>query len=368
MRSFTPTIRLAALTARAPLTTRSVSACLATFALFAQLDATAQTPNIGFTYLGTPDKPITVFYPSQSAAQSVKRGNNLAFDGAFNGVPDDTSLAAKQRLIVLSHGSGGSAWTYTGLIAALTREGYVVAVPEHAGDNYRDHSKIGPPSWKLRPLEVSATIDAVAREPRFAGRFDERRVGMWGMSAGGHTALTLAGGRWSPARMLAHCEVNLAADFAACTGAATDLTGGALDGPKQWVARQMIRRHLQDDTGEYGHTDARIQAIVSGVPWAANFDPTSLRTPTVALGLIQAQQDRWLLPRLHSAAVLAACQTCTSVADLPTGGHGALLDPLPSGMPSQIQNLLDDPAGFDRAAVLPDLYRRTLAFFNDKLR
>jgi predicted dienelactone hydrolase len=35
------------------------------------------------------------------------------------------------------------------------------------------------------------------------------------MSAGGHTALSFAGGRWSPAQLRRHCEAHLAEDFQA---------------------------------------------------------------------------------------------------------------------------------------------------------
>jgi hypothetical protein len=166
---------------------------------------------------------------------------------------------------------------------------------------------------------------------------------------------------------LAHCEANLARDYVACTGAATRLDGGALDGVKQWVAMPLIRRHLKDDLQDYGHTDPRLRAIAAGVPLAADFDPASLAQPLVALGMIQAQGDQWLVPTFHSAAVMTACKTCEWIADLPTAGHGALLDPLPRNAPGNIQRLLDDPAGFDRASVLPDVYRRTLAFFNKHL-
>lgn len=324
--------------------------------------ATAPETTMGVTTLGTVDRPITVFYPSRSPAQRIPRG-----ELSYNGAPNAPAVAGNQRLIVLSHGSGGSPLAHTGLAQALVNGGYIVAMPEHAGDNYRDHSLVGPPSWKLRPAEVSAAIDAVTQDARFAPLFDAQRVGMWGMSAGGHTALTLAGGRWAPARLLAHCEANLTRDYATCTGAATRLDGGVLDGPKQWIAMPLIRRHLKDDLADYGHTDPRLRAVAAGVPLAVDFDPQSLAQPVVALGLIQAQADEWLVPEFHSAAIMATCKTCEWIADLPSAGHGALLDPLPTSSPARIQRLLDDPKDFDRATVLPDLYRRTLAFFDKHL-
>jgi hypothetical protein len=93
----------------------------------------------------------------------------------------------------------------------------------------------------------------------------------------------------------------------------------------------------------------------------------SLATPRVPLGLITARQDRWLVPRFHSDRVLAAClPRCELIADLPTGGHGALLSPLPPGLTGLIGDMLNDPPGFDRA-VLPEVNRKTTVFFSAHL-
>ncbi len=309
------------------------------------------------------DGPVTVFYPSSSPAQAVQRGR-LTLSVAPQGAPE----RGNGRLLVLSHGSGGEPWSQSDLALALAGAGFVVALPEHAGDNWRDHSKIGPESWKLRPLEVSRAIDVLGRDARFAPLLDLQRVGVYGMSAGGHTTLTLAGGRWSPARLRDHCAAHLAEDFAACTGGASELTGGWLDGLKQGIAGFIIRHKLQDDT-LYGHTDPRIRAAVAAVPFAVDFDLGSLAQPVVPLALIEAGQDRWLRPQFHSGPVLAACSSCTRLALLPTGGHGALLAPLPPAdkLPERIERLLADPPGFDRAE-LPALYQRIAGFFRQHLQ
>ncbi|MEO8542081.1 MAG: dienelactone hydrolase [Burkholderiaceae bacterium] len=325
--------------------------------------ATFAIAGVGLTELpGSDDHgPITVFYPSNDAAAAVQRGP-FRLLLADNGTP----APGNQRLIVVSHGSGANAMVQADIAQALVLAGYIVAVPEHAGDNWHDHSRVGPSSWKLRPFEVSHTIDALEANPRFAPLFDSRRVGMFGMSAGGHTALTLAGGRWSPARLLTHCEAHLEADFAACTGAGTELKGNFWDSIKKAIALPLIRRNLGGDSTWYGHTDPRIRAVVAGVPFAADFDLESLAHPVIPLGIVQAEQDRWLVPRFHSMPVLAVCHGCELIASLPTAGHGALLAPLPPELDSPIGRLLADPPGFNRAQ-LPDLYQRIARFFDKRL-
>src|SRR5712691_6815156 len=204
--------------------------------------------------------PVTVFYPSSSEAQPLKRGP-FTLNFASQGVP----LRGNGRLIVVSHGSGGSPWVHSDLARALVESGFVVAMPEHRGDNYKDLSAAGPESWKRRPAEVSRAIDAVGRDPRFAPLLALDKVGLYGMSAGGHTALSLAGGRWSPARFREHCEAHIAEDFQTCVGLATRLNGGFLDGLKKTVALTVIR-HRFGDAAWQTYTDARIAAVVAGVP------------------------------------------------------------------------------------------------------
>jgi predicted dienelactone hydrolase len=303
---------------------------------------------------------VTVYYPSSDEAKPLKRGP-FAFQLAWQGAP----TRGNGRLIVISHGSGGSPWVHADLAQTLVADGFVVAMPEHRGDNYKDQSTPGPESWKLRPVEVSRAIDAVSQDARFAPLLALDRVGMYGMSAGGHTALSLAGGRWSPARFTQHCEAHIAEDFQACVGLATRLRGNFLDGAKTTIALWVIRRRFTDATWQT-HTDSRIAAIVAAVPYAADFDMVSLATPRVPLALVTARLDKWLIPRFHGDAVLAACGSCERLADFPTGGHGALLSPLPPGLTGLIGDLLNDPPGFDRAETRA-VDRKVSAFFRKRL-
>ena len=337
-------LHLALLLACAPLTARS-------------------QPRVGLTELPglRGDGPIQVFHPSGTEPATVRRG-------VFTiRVADGGSIApGNGRLIVISHGSGAHPMVQADIAMHLARAGYVVAVPEHAGDNWHDSARVGPASWELRPQEVSRAIDALSADPRFSPLFDPLRVGVFGMSAGGHTALTLAGGRWSRARLLAHCEQHLEEDFIACTGAASELKGDGWDGLKKAIARPLIRRNLVGDTTWHSHTDPRIRVAVAGVPFAADFDWASFAATGIPLGIVQAEQDRWLIPRFHSTALMAHCARCDLVASLPRGGHGALLAPLPPQEDGLVGRLIADPPGFDREG-LPALYQRIEAFFHRHL-
>src|SRR6478735_3705727 len=326
----------------------------------AALAAISAQAGVGLTEIAglQGDGPVTVFYPTAADDQPQRLGRftlNLARQAA--------PARGNGRLIVMSHGSGGSPWVHADLARALVDAGFVVAMPEHRGDNFKDATDRGPESWKRRPAEVSRAIDAIARDSRFAPLLALDKVGMYGMSAGGHTALSLAGGRWSPALFRQHCEAHIAEDFPSCVGLITRLNGGVLDGLKMKVALGVIREKFDDATW-YTHDDPRIRAIVAGVPAAADFDHSSLATPRVPLGIVTAGQDKWLSPRFHSGAVLKSCKTCELVADLPTAGHGAFLSPPPPAerLDGIAADLLVDPPGFDRGALVPQADRQIVVF------
>ena len=130
-------------------------------------------------------------------------------------------------------------------------------------------------------------------------------------------------------------------------GLIPQLTGGPLDGLKRWAARTVIGFKFTDDTPQ-GHHEPRVVVVVAGVPLGADFDLATLARPRVVLALV------------------TACQTCERLADLPDGGHGALLSPLPPGFTGLAAALLNDPPGFDRGQ-LPAVDQRIAGFFSRHL-
>jgi predicted dienelactone hydrolase len=316
---------------------------------------------VGLTVIGRIGEggAVAVYYPTDAESRPVTRG-----PFTLQVAPEGKPKRGNGRLVVVSHGSGGIPWSHTDLARVLVEDGFVVAMPVHHGDNALDPSTPGPESWKRRPLEVSRAIDALGADARFAPLLKLDKVGMFGYSAGGHAALSLAGGRWSPATFRAHCDAHIREDFQSCVGLATQLGGNMLDGFRTTLALWVIR-HRFDDASWQTHTDPRIAAIVAAEPFAADFDMASLAAPRVPLALVTLGRDRWLTPKFHSEAVLKACTGCERLADLPSAGHGAFLSPAPklSGLAGE---LLNDPPGFDRGA-LPEVDRKIAGFFHKRL-
>lgn len=319
---------------------------------------------MGMTRLAQGDGgTTTVFYPTATGETQLSQG-----PFRLSWAADAEPRRGNGRLVVVSHGSGGSPWVHTDLARTLVQHGFVVAMPQHAGDNYLDPSEPGPASWKRRPLEVSKAIDRLQADARLSPLLRLDSVGVFGGSAGGHTALSLAGGEWSPARFRDHCLQHIANDFSSCVGFTTLLHGNWLDGLKRSVATLVIRWRFGDATPQR-YADKRIRAAVAMVPFAADFDPVSLKNPAVPLALVIAERDVNQIPSFHVKAIESACQPrCQVLARLAEGGHGAMLSPLPPFQVGSISDrLLSDPASFDRARLVPELNQAVAAFFLQKL-
>lgn len=304
--------------------------------------------------------PITVVYPTAATA-SVQALGPFQIKAALGAAP----AKGNGRLIILSHGTRGSAITSFDLASTLAAAGFVVASPEHQGDNWRDQKLAGPESWKQRPLEVSKTIDAVMADPRFAPLLDASKVGVHGMSAGGVSALAQAGGQWSIASLVRHCSANLKADAGFCLfGLRT-----AEEREKRAQSYGDIRNLPASlETLEPAQRDARIAAVALSVPVTAIFTDESLTAIRIPVGVIEATDDDVLLPRFHSSRLLKACASCKAIDTLTGANHFDVLSPWPDaiGRPMAAQGGGAFGSKFDRAR-LPASYQRIAVFFQQNL-
>lgn len=333
-------------------------ACAGTvLAVPAALPAPEQT--VSATVLPASDQhpEVVVFYQGAGRPARMERDGVRMLLGW-----DLPAVAATQprRLVVLSHGSDGNPWQHSDLAQQLVQAGFVVAAPFHVGDSSRDHDHSTLTvwaNWQLRPRHITATIDAMAHASRWPVRVD--KVGVFGMSAGGHTALTLAGGKWSADRMRQHCHQHIREDFLICSEGRAQLKGDWLD----WLrmARTLAHVHyaMRDET-LHGHDDPRVAAVVAEVPVLAEFHMPSLVSSTRAIGVVQALADQYVSPRLHSGALLRACSQCVELASVPGAGHLSFISP------ATPETSGTDAPGFDRRAVA-DVHARVVAFFSKHL-
>ena len=361
-------------------TLQSFTRLACAFSLLAASASHAQISAVGMRQIQSNGMPITLVYPTAAAGQAITYGA-FTVQIASNAAPlpaAPSAASGKRALIVLSHGTAGSALPDHTLAATLARAGFVVAQPEHRGDNWQDFSRAGPESWKTRPQDVSETIDAVARDPALAPLVDTRRVGVHGMSAGGVTGLVLAGAQWRMLDLVQHCAQHQSEDIGFClNGLAGKTWSQVLRKTLFFMAQVLTESNAPDNlkvvhggnakaTGQ-GHDprpDPRIAAASLSVPVGAIFTPESLARIRIPMALSTAGSDSVLLPRFHSQHVLKHCTPCTTLSEHPQAGHFDWLSPWPAsvaqtvaatqmrgGLPNPAFTNADRQKAFDQIAV-----------------
>ncbi len=113
----------------------------------------------------------------------------------FFAAPGCPVTGEKLPLIVVSHGRRGWFGGHHDTAAALADAGFVVAALNHPGDTWRDTSRTDSLSVLVeRPADIKRLIDYMLESWPEATRINARRIGLYGFSFGGYTALAVIGG------------------------------------------------------------------------------------------------------------------------------------------------------------------------------
>jgi predicted dienelactone hydrolase len=330
---------------------------------------------IGRTELLLNTIPVALVYPSEVISKKIVLG---AFE--IEAAVDAPITAGPPRhLIVMSHGAGGSMLSDHTMAAHFAQAGFIVAQPLHAGDNYRDSSKSGPATWITRPSEISAVIDALAAHPQWRLSIKLDRVGVHGMSAGGATALSLAGGQWRMLALIQHCNANPDSDLGFCLNGISDPAAqaqrkaqyaSAKGVPEMFLPASLKRVHGGNDAEADPRPDIRIAAVSVNVPVVAIFSEASLVRVKIPVGVVAAEADTMLKPQFHSDYLLKHCKACTLLDNVPGASHLDMLHPWPTNLAAQTART--QPYGaelnlkFDHARRL-EAYARVVAFHRKHL-
>lgn len=302
---------------------------------------------VGFQWAIAPDPDdaplqVAIWYPSADRTAENEVGPfdmNVALNGTMAG--------GRHPLVVLSHGTGGMALNSYDTAIALAEAGFVVAAVTHTGDNYRDQSTaFTRRDFVDRPRHVSRVIDFMLGGWAARGSIDATRIGVLGHSAGGTTALIVAGGTADFSRVVAFCHT------------ATD----------DWGCQQARQRGLvsADPGMPVSGVDTRVRAIVVAAPaLAIAFQPGGLAAVKVPVQLWVGERDEIVRDAALDRTLLPVPPDYHLVAN---GGHFAYLAPCSEILQRAAPAICADPKGFDRAAFLRGFHRSVIAFFQQQLR
>lgn len=238
------------------------------------------------------DKPLQVhlFYPSAEDGPTDRVGANPL----FTGVPMQSGAApepGRHPLVLLSHGSGGNAANLAWLGAALAREGYIVAAPNHPGTTSGDSTPTATVRVWERPADLSAAVDGVLSDPVLAPAIDAGAISVAGFSLGGFAALASVGATLDAGAYAAYCD--------------RSWPDRPLISECAWLKRS-VDLHRLDPRVEASMRDARFKRAVlidPGLIHAAS--QTSLRSVSVPVTIVSLGDPGSLPPAVATERAVA---------------------------------------------------------------
>jgi predicted dienelactone hydrolase len=151
------------------------------------------------------DVDFDIWYPATAGGKQVTVGGNGVFYGTRAG-RNAPHLDGRFPLVIMSHGAGGNAGQFGWIASELAHAGFVVVLPNHPGTTTGNASaKAAVRVWE-RPADVTAVLDEIMGNADAYPYVDPDRISVLGFSAGGYTAMAIAGARVDPDKLQRFCD------------------------------------------------------------------------------------------------------------------------------------------------------------------
>ncbi|MEX3691977.1 alpha/beta hydrolase family protein [Paraburkholderia sp. BR14263] len=293
-----------------------------------------------------------VFYPTHEREVSWQAGP-FTVEATLNAPP---ALDSRFPVVLISHGRGGGPLSHRELATALARAGFIAVLPTHVGD--ASGFPRAPSQAQIlidRPRQAEAALNAVLGDPRFSASADVNRIGMIGYSAGGYTALILAGAKPDFAYASAYCANH--DDPGSCPRSATSNRAHGTQ-VKVAVPAELIAWQPP--------VDHRLKALVLMDPLAMMFGAPGLSAVRVPTMLYRPQDDSYLGSASNSLAVVSSLPTPPAVHIVP-GNHFVFIDPCPASVATNGALICQDAPGIDRVEVHRQIDHEVVDFLHANL-
>lgn len=310
--------------------------------------ANAWAGTVGFQEQTTYDErgqvlKLAIWYPTSSPVQTVSLGwttQDLAMEGTIAGW--------KHPLILISHGTGGTYLSHYDTAVALAQAGFIAAAVLHPGDNALDQSR------RLfileRPAHVRRALDYLQQQWRDHERIDDDRIGIFGFSAGGFTALVNIGGKPDMESIAPFC----------------------LQHPRHFACQLIAQetapgRAATMSLPEREEQDARIKAAVIAAPALGFTFANRLQGVRVPVQLWRAEDDQILPHPSYAEEVLRALPPTPQYHVVSHAGHFDFLAPCTQMMAQRLPEICNSAPGFDRPSFHRHFNEEVVAFFRQTL-
>lgn len=289
-------------------------------------------------------------------AAGVFRFGRSAQDAPF---ADDT----RRPLVVLSHGTGGSAAQLAWLAEALATAGFMVAGVDHHGNTATEATyRLGGfvlPGERARDLSV--LVDRLLGDTLLGAHIDSRRIGAAGFSLGGYSVLALAGAHLPPDTWQRRCTAE--PDVPWCTlPPEAPFTLRDIDS----LRRTDAAFQAAESRGSESTRDPRITAVFAMAPALLPLtDTVSLRDIHVPVHVMLGDDDTQV-PLDRTSSVITAQLRGAQMSRLPGVSHYAFLAEC-TWRGRMLVRALCASDGIGRGKVHADAASEALRFFRTQL-
>ena len=312
----------------------------------------------------------SVWYPADS--RSIEKPQwvgppNAPLFSAGDAAPDAKLASGTFPLIVLSHGTGGSAGMMSWLGTALAANGYIAAAVNHPGNNaLESYTPQGFSLWWERAKDLSHVIDKMLGDSEFGARIDSSRIAAAGFSLGGYTMIEIAGGTTDRAAYRKFCDSRAADDMCKSPPEVPQIMDyiNRLDATGR--NDPEIATSLQQE--KEPHRDPRIRAVLAIAPaLGPAFPPEGLKKIEIPVEIVAGIEDD-SVPIKSSAEYLAAHISGAKLVLLKNGvqHYQFLASCTPAGR-QKLPLLCTDGPGVNRDAIHKTTAAIAVAFFKAKL-
>lgn len=316
----------------------------------------------------------TIWYPADTGAEEQMQWigpPEAPLFGAGKAVPDAKVAASLARfpLIVLSHGTGGSALIMGWMAAGVAAHGYIVAAVDHPGNNATEsYTMQGFVLWWERARDLSVVIDKMLADPEFADSIDPKRIGAIGFSLGGYTMIEIAGGITHPSLFASFCHSPQADGICTDPPEFPGLTAKFNDAEKTAAGSNDKEMLASLEHASDSYRDPRVRAVFAMAPaLGPAFDPASLEKISIPVAILAGEADS-NVPIASSAKFFARHIPHAKLTLIPGAGHYVFLGTCTEAGKKAQPGLCNDGPSMSREAIHAEAVRMAADFFATHLK
>lgn len=304
-----------------------------------------------FDYQGTATE-VAVWYPASTDSIAIEAG-----PFTLNVAPAAPLPVARHPLLVISHGTGGSAIAHHPLAEALAAAGFIVAALTHPGDNYQDRSLVADARYFAdRPRQLAAMLSAIGSDAQLSQLIDNDRVGAIGHSVGAYTVAALLGAEADRAGLIEHCQ--RVVDDPSCE----------YRDPTRGVSNEAAESFSLPASAQAGAINDLpvIRSAVLLAPFGRVISAASRIDESIRVLIIAAEHDE-IVPARYHLERLRVVAPAAEVSEAAGAGHFSFIAPIAPRWHSQLAEVAIDPAGLERATFNQWLATKLVNWFNSSL-